>query len=254
MKTTVLFDFHNTLATCDRWLQLEIRLLPALALSRLAERGLIDAVPSGELERAESLFRELRQDVRESGIELSAFEGTERVLQRLGYQVPEQDLHEIVAELEEECLPEVRLVPGADRAVKALRAAGYTLGIVSSAGYPQFVHMALDALGLSESFSVVITSAGEGLYKSNPDLFRRALARLGSKPHLAVHIGDHAIYDVMVAKLAGLSVIWFAGQAEHTARLHGTAWEDALRAGQQADAVITEMDELYAAVLALDGC
>src|SRR5688500_10269853 len=253
MKRAVLFDFHNTLATCDRWLQLEITLLPSLALERLVEHGTIGPIAPGDLEGAEVLFRTLRQEVRDSGVELSALEGTGRVLGAMGYSVAAQHLEQVVAELEEECLPEVRLVPGADRAVERLRSAGFVLGVVSSAGYPPFVHAALDTLGLRDAFSVVVTSAQEGLYKSNPEIFRRAVARLDSRPEASVHVGDHAIYDVKTARQAGLSAIWFAGEAQRTALLHGISWDEASRAGGEANAIITTMDELFHAVMALDG-
>jgi HAD superfamily hydrolase (TIGR01549 family) len=251
MISTVLFDFHNTLATCDRWLHLEIRLLPGLALERLSEREVVPPVEVSDLERAEQLFRELRQGVRESGVELSAVEGTTQVLRRLGLDVAEIEVERVVAALEEECLPDVRLVPGADQAVVSLREAGYTLGVVSSAGYPPFVHMALEKLGLLQAFSVIVTSAGEGLYKSDPEIFRRALAFLGVTAQRTVHVGDHAIYDVGAAKRAGLATIWFTGEAERTAHLHSTSWEEFERVGRTADAVITGLGDLYAAVTAL---
>ena len=137
--------------------------------------------------------------------------------------------------------------------MSTLREAGYNLGVVSSAGYPPFVYRALDRLGLMEAFSVIVTSAGEGLYKSDPKIFRRAVAYLGTTNQGAVHVGDHAIYDVGAAKRAGLATIWFAGEAERTAHLHSTSWEDMERVGRTADAVITSMSELYAAVRGLDG-
>ena len=64
MISSVLFDFHNTLATCDRWLQLEIRLLPGLALERLSELGVVPLVAGVDIERAEQFSRELRQSAR----------------------------------------------------------------------------------------------------------------------------------------------------------------------------------------------
>jgi HAD superfamily hydrolase (TIGR01549 family) len=253
MRRAVLFDFHNTLATCDRWLRLEIRLLPALALERLAAHGAIDPVATYEMDRAVELFRALRQDVRDSGIELSAIEGCRRVLEEMRYTLSDRWLEQVVAELEEECLPEVRLVPGADRAVRALLAAGYVLGVVSSAGYPPFVLAALESLGLLDAFEVVVTSAEEGLYKSDPEIFRRAVSRLAAEPGLSVHVGDHAIYDVRTAQLAGLSAVWFTGEARRTSLLHDTPWNDASHAGEEADAVVADMDGLYAAILALVG-
>ncbi|HKP53235.1 MAG TPA: HAD family hydrolase [Chloroflexia bacterium] len=246
----VLFDFHNTLATCDPWLELEIRTLPGLALERLATResiALIGPLPE-RIEQANAFFRELRQTVRDSGVELSAVEGTKRVLAQMGIHPPDATLEAVVAELEHECLPSVEMVLGADVTLEQLRNDGYRLGVVSSAGYPPFVEMALEMLGIRTYFSEVLTSAGEGIYKSDPEIFRRAAMRLGATPQEAIHVGDHAIYDVQAAKRAGLSAIWFIAQARRTSQLHGTSWDEAARAGEGADAIVEKMEKLPEAV------
>lgn len=248
MKKVVLFDFHNTLATCDGWLELEIKTLPSLALTKLAEAGAIERVAPARLDEANRIFQEIRQDVRESGVELSALEGTSRVLAQMGIHAPEAGLESAVEQLEEACLPAVEMVEGADRALDSLRNAGYRLGIVSSAGYPPFVEMALEKLGLRAYFSEIVTSAGEGIYKTNPEIFRLAARRLGAEPEEAVHVGDHAIYDVQAAKAAGLSAIWLTAHARRTATLHGHTWQTSAEAGSEADAVIETMGELYDAI------
>jgi HAD superfamily hydrolase (TIGR01549 family) len=201
---------------------------------------------------ATALFKVLRQRVRESGVELSAVQGVTEVLESMGYSAPQAEIESVVAELEHECLPEVEMVVGADVALRRLHDAGCLLGVVSSAGYPLFVELALEKLGLRTYFNEVVTSAGEGIYKSDPEIFRRAVGRLGAQPSDAVHIGDHAIYDVRTAKAAGLSAIWFVAEARNTARLHGTEWSVASEAGREADAIVESMFELCDAIEALD--
>lgn len=251
MKKAVFFDFHNTLATCDGWLQLEISALPGLVLGRLAKRGF--DVPGGEaaVARATAFFRELRQNVRETGVEMSGVEGCLRVLASMNVVVPTPEVEQAVAELEQECLPHVEMINGADEVLSCLRRRGFALGVVSSAGYPPFVEMALEKLGLRAFFSEVVTSAGEGIYKSDPEIFRRASARLGVAPGEAVHIGDHPLYDVRTAKSAGLSAIWFAGQAKCTAALHGVSWDEASMVGSEADAIVERLDEIPGAIVRL---
>ena len=248
-----MFDFHNTLAICDPWLELEIRTLPGLALVRLFEQGVLDG--GGDLtervEQSNTLFRRLRQTVRDSGVELSAFEGAKRVLAQMGHTPPDAALEGVVAELENECLPSVEMVEGVDVALRQLRDAGYRLGVVSSAGYPPFVEMALEMMGLRTYFSEVVTSAGEGVYKSDPEIFRRAAARLGAAPHEAVHIGDHAVYDVQTARRASLRAIWFVPHARRTAHLHGVSWEDAAQEGEGADVVVERMEDVAGVILNL---
>ncbi|MEO8287730.1 MAG: HAD family hydrolase [Chloroflexota bacterium] len=251
MIKVVLFDFHNTLATCDSWLELEIKTLPGLALARLRSEGYLDGQPEHSPEEATKLFRELRADVRKSGVELSAFEGTKRVLAQMDYHVPDEALLAVVAELEYDCLLDLEIMPGAHECLRSLSERGYRLGVVSSAGFPPFVESALETLGLRTYFNEVLTSAGEGIYKSDPEIFRRAVERLDAVPSEAVHIGDHAIYDVQAAHAAGLSAIWFSAQAERTARLHNANWDDLQKAGSEAEAVVTSLEEVPGAVEAL---
>lgn len=247
-KSVILFDFHNTLATCDAWLELEIKSLPGLVLQRLSDSGLIKAGP-GEFERAAAAFRQLRQGVRESGIEVSAVTGVAEVLHRLGYDVAEGDVEEAVTELEDALLPQVEMLPGADHVLTRLRDAGYRLGVVSSAGYPPFVELALEKLGLRAYFNVVVTTAGEGVYKSDPEIYRRAVAYFDALPDESVHIGDHLLFDVRTAKAAGLSAIWLVAEARRTAELRGERWEGLEDSG--ADVVIDSLGEVFDAVQSL---
>jgi HAD superfamily hydrolase (TIGR01549 family) len=251
MKRVVLFDFHNTIATCDCWLELEIKTLPGLALARLAENGSVEDVSPRMLAEATRLFQALRQEVREGGVEISAFEGARRVLAEMGVYPPDAELEGIVEQLEQACLADVQMVEGVDRALERLRGAGCRLGVVSSAGYPPFVEMALEVLGLRSYFSEVVTSAGEGKYKSDPALFRIAVERLAAEPSEAVHVGDHTAYDVKAAKAAGLSAVWFVTHARRTAKLHGWTWEQLAQEGADADATIERMDDLYEAIVGL---
>jgi len=251
MKRVVLFDFHNTLATCDPWLELEIKTLPALALDKLRLDGFLEGLPSHSQDEATNLFRDMRARVRSSGMELSALDGTREVLTSMGYYVPDEALASVVEALEDACLPSVEMVPGAHECLRSLTEMGCRLGVVSSAGFPPFVERALEMLGLRAYFSEVVTSAEEGIYKSDPEIFRRAVARLDAQPSEAVHVGDHALYDVTAARRAGLSTIWFAANAERTARLHAADWEELERAGSEADAAVASLLEVPEVVQAL---
>ena len=248
MIRAILFDFHNTLATCDGWLELEIKTLPDLVLQKLASEGSIESQYAGRAAEATALFRLLRQRVRESGREISAVEGALEVLRELNVKVSEAEVARAVEALEYACLPEVKMLPGADHALERLRDKGYLMGVVSSAGYPPFVELALETLGLRTFFSEIVTSAGEGLYKSDPELYRRAVDRFGVLPAEAVHIGDHPAFDVEAAKAAGLRAVWFTAQSRRTAELRGEPWYDPSGAAQRADAVVAGMDDLVSAM------
>ncbi len=252
MERVILFDFHNTLATCDAWLDIEIRTLPGLALERLRSLGELEGQPFHLPEEAEQLFRALRANVRQSGVELSALDGTWQVLEQMGYRVNKVAVARVVEELEYACLAYLEIMPGAHDCLRALSERSYRLGVVSSAGFSPFVERALESLGLRTYFSEVVTSAEEGIYKSNPEIFRRAVSRLDALPSEAVHIGDHAIYDVTTAAKAGLSTIWFAAEARRTATLHGSDWETLAQAGAQADATVISLLEIPGVVARLE--
>jgi HAD superfamily hydrolase (TIGR01509 family) len=251
MIKAILFDFHNTLVTCDRWLDLEIHTLPALALGRLAEKGYLfgeRTVSPEQAQTATDLFHLVRQRARDSGVEISAVEGVRSVLAGMGYEPPIEAIEEVVAELERDCLLEVAPVEGALDTLQRLRDAGYVLGVVSSAGWPSFVEMALEAQGMRSFFTAILTSTGEGVYKSDPEIFRRAVLRLGFTPREAVHVGDHARFDVQTARSAGLHTVWFAAHAPRTALLHNADWEALAAEGSQADAVIYALPDLIPAL------
>ncbi|HET9495924.1 MAG TPA: HAD family hydrolase [Chloroflexia bacterium] len=252
MIRAVLFDFHNTLVTCDAWLELEIRTLPGHVLRLLRKRGLLDDAPEHSEDDARLLFRALRHRVHDSGVELSAFEGAREVLHEMGYHPPDDAIVAAVEELEYACLPDVRLIEGAAATLERLARAGCRLGIVSSAGFPPFVERALGQHDLERYFDSVVTSAGEGIYKSNPEIYRRVAERLGAAPEETAHVGDHARFDVATAKAAGLHAIWYAAHAERTARMHGADWIALKRLGEQADAVVMRLEDVPGEVERID--
>ncbi len=248
MKQAVLFDFHNTLATCDAWLELEIHTLAKNTLIELAIRGWIEDVTEERGTEAVQRFRRLRAAVRRDGVEISAVDGTQRVLKEMGYDSNMLPVGEVVESLEYALLPSVAMVPGADDLLVALHERGCKLAVVSSAGLPAFVERALEQMGLHRYFSTVVTSAGEGIYKSNPEIFRVAASKLGVSPGQAVHIGDHPVYDVQGAKRAGLSAIWFNAYTHRTSAAHGTPHDKAVAQGGEADAIITDLSQALSAL------
>jgi putative hydrolase of the HAD superfamily len=54
----------------------------------------------------------------------------------------------------------------------------------------------------------VLISDGEGVSKPDPEIFRRALERLGTNASDAVFVGDHPDVDVSGARAAGMKAVW----------------------------------------------
>src|SRR5438552_3623142 len=92
-------------------------------------------------------------------------------------------------------------LPGVGAACRSLAAAGLRLGVVSN--WDVGLHEHLAALGLDSLLDTVVTSAEAGAPKPAPEIFGLALARLGTVPERAVHVGDAAA-DEEGARAAGL--------------------------------------------------
>jgi HAD superfamily hydrolase (TIGR01509 family) len=211
--SAITFDFHDTLAHCDRWFQLEIRLLPA---EYLRWQAAASGRPFDEslAEAATASYRNLRLAIMDHGIEEPAERCVSLVLDDLGLPVDVDSIDNGVELLMRDALDDLAPTPGAIETVIALKNAGITLGIVSSAVYHPFLEWTLERFGIRDAFDHVTTSASAGFYKSRPEIFWDATTRLGAMPERTVHIGDSARWDVGGARRAGLRPIWLRRNPE----------------------------------------
>lgn len=98
-------------------------------------------------------------------------------------------------------------VPIADgrTTLAALRRAGLRTGVVSNADGRAAA--LLEAAGLADALEVVVDSHLEGVEKPDPEIFRRALARLDVPAAGTVFVGDIWSIDVEGSRAAGLRPI-----------------------------------------------
>ena len=101
------------------------------------------------------------------------------------------------------CRPPDDLFPTIER----LRDDGMRLGVVTN-GQARIQRHTLAGLGLNGVFDVVLISEDEGIRKPDPEIFARALARLGLTSTVAVFVGDNPQADITGARSAGLKAIW----------------------------------------------
>ncbi|HEU5432339.1 MAG TPA: HAD family hydrolase [Thermomicrobiales bacterium] len=203
----ITFDFHNTLAHCDPWFDLEVHHLPSAFLRWLADHG--GPVRSDEtLADADAAYRRLRHAIVEHGNELPAEACVAYVLDDLGIAVDDATVERGVATLMRATLAEAEPTHGAIETVRALAETGVPLGIVSSAVYHPFLDWTLERFGIRDAFRDVTTSASAGFYKSRPELYLHAVARLDAVPERTVHVGDSWRFDVDGARRAGLRTVW----------------------------------------------
>jgi len=206
----ITFDFHNTLASCPEWFELEVRRLPSAFLHWWADQG-GPQVDSARCDDADARYRQLRHEIISHGNELTAEACLEHVFGAIELQVAENDVRRGVAYLMREALAGAAPIPGAVATVREIHQAGIPIGIVSSAVYHPFLDWTLESFGIRDAFAVVITSASAGFYKSRAELYLHAAELLGATPERMVHVGDSFRFDVAGASRAGMGTVWLRG-------------------------------------------
>ncbi len=197
------FDFHNTLANCDPWFELEVRDLPWAVIAFLD-------LDSGSTTRSdiEQAYRSLRLDVIESGNEIDAFNSVTMILDQASIPASASDIRRAIDSLMLEAVLATEPVPGAADTVRFLHRLGVRLGVVSSAVHHQTLDWIIDRMGVADCFHQVVTSASSGYYKSTPAIYHAALRDLGGEARTSVHVGDSLRWDVETAQKAGLNAVW----------------------------------------------
>lgn len=208
----VTFDFHNTLAHCDTWFALEIRELPGAVLRAMhEERG--GAADPDAIAALTASYRRLRESIMESGIEIDAHTCVMMTFAELEIEADPQQAEHLLARIMRAAMHDVRPVAGAPDLVRDLHAAGFHIGVVSSAVYHPFLEWCLARFGIAECIDFVITSASAGFYKSSTRIYEHALKTAGVAPTQAIHIGDSPRLDVTTAHHAGMATVLLRAEA-----------------------------------------
>lgn len=108
-------------------------------------------------------------------------------------------------EIFEECAVEVE---GIRTALSYLKDKGYILAIASNASKKQQIRR-LQSTSMLSFFSAIFTSGELGVSKPNAEFFRKCLKDLRLKPEEAIMLGDSLKADIIGAKEAGITTIWF---------------------------------------------
>jgi putative hydrolase of the HAD superfamily len=98
-----------------------------------------------------------------------------------------------------------RVPPGTHEALARVRAAGWRVGVVSNSEgkLPEL----FSRVGLAPHIELVVDSHLEGVRKPDPEIFHRAMARLGVTPERCVYLGDIPGVDVVGARAAGIEPV-----------------------------------------------
>ena len=101
-----------------------------------------------------------------------------------------------------------RAYPEVPDVLARLRAGGARLAVVSN--WDVSLHDVLERTGLRPLVDAGVVSAGLGVGKPDPAIFRAALDRLGAAAEGSVHVGDSLEHDVAGARAAGLEAVLVA--------------------------------------------
>jgi putative hydrolase of the HAD superfamily len=131
-----------------------------------------------------------------------------QVLERAsGRELPTTVAQRFVERLER--LPRVaHLFSDVRRTLERLRSEGRRLGIISNSRSEWALREMLESVGILGYFQAVVSSGSEGVEKPDPEIFRRAVLRLGVGVDEAFYVGDLAYTDARAAERAGLAAVW----------------------------------------------
>lgn len=99
----------------------------------------------------------------------------------------------------------MRLYDDVRPALDRLSALGIRLAVVSN--WDLSLYRALEVHGLSAYFDVVVPSLEIGHEKPDPEIFRRAVERLGVRAERAAHVGDDPVDDLHGARSFGMVAV-----------------------------------------------
>ena len=131
---------------------------------------------------------------------------TRNVFHRYGIQVPDSYVAELNYTYKKMLDEAVTILPNVKQTLDALYANGLRLGMVSN-GDNEELSAHLD--GVSDLFDVVVTSEELKVYKPHPRIFNETLQKMGVAREKAAFVGDTITSDVLGAKKAGLTAIWY---------------------------------------------
>jgi putative hydrolase of the HAD superfamily len=134
-----------------------------------------------------------------------------------------------------------QLRPDIDGLLRRLRGRGLKLGIV--ANQPETARERLARAGIGELFEYQGLSALTGLRKPDPRAFLAAAEALGVTPPACIMVGDRIDNDIVPAKALRMAAIQLRGGRHRRQQPRSPA--------EAPDAVLTDVRELEAAILAL---
>jgi HAD superfamily hydrolase (TIGR01509 family) len=102
----------------------------------------------------------------------------------------------------------VKEIDGATSALRALKASGFKLGLLSNTWHPLFAGFCGSCREMAELVDYSVLSYRLGCKKPSPDLFKQALAVTGAPAGSCWMVGDSYELDIEPALAVGMHAIW----------------------------------------------
>lgn len=116
---------------------------------------------------------------------------------------PEHLLADYIQNFQHHCIP----FPNMVQVLQELKNRGILLGMITN-GFTELQRLNICALQIEQYMDVILVSEEEGIKKPDPEIFMRALRRLGVQVEESVYVGDHPENDVQGARNIGMHAVW----------------------------------------------
>lgn len=121
------------------------------------------------------------------------------------YAKARRRLFDVIDEFEVETIRDTTMFPGAREALSRLSSNGVVLAVLTNSGR-RATDYVLAKMGLTETFSFVLTRDEVESMKPSPEGLRKAMTMLPTGVEKVYYVGDSP-YDIAAAKSAGVKVI-----------------------------------------------
>ncbi|MBJ8117281.1 MULTISPECIES: HAD family hydrolase [Bacillus] len=116
---------------------------------------------------------------------------------------PEQLLHDYITNFQHHCIPFQNM----HELLQRLTQQNIKIGIITN-GFTDFQINNLRALNIHTYTNTILVSEAEGIKKSHPEIFERALQKLDVKATECLYVGDHPENDVLGSERVGIVGVW----------------------------------------------
>jgi HAD superfamily hydrolase (TIGR01509 family) len=209
----VLFDYGRTLVTFSGYPTDELLVVIRRFRPRL-EQAL--GVPPPE---AEAILREVLHPLEdivdsESEDEVEYMDVYRDAWRRAGMRLPDELLHEVL-DAEQQCWDRaVRVDPEALPLLAWLADHGVKRGICSNAPFPPaMMRRQMQSNGIAEEVDAIVLSSEVGKRKPAPELYRAALAAMGTTAENTLFVGDRLREDYDGPRAVGMRAVVFTAHA-----------------------------------------